>query len=90
LLSPQPSRTSADTLHHGGADRRACVFPAEHYSWWKSEHGYDLGFGAFSENLSVEGLREENIYIGDIVRMGTTLDRILKRALPITADGALG
>ena len=60
----------ADHRHHGGPDRTACVYPAEHYAWWNSVHGWSLRFGAFSENLTVEGAREGEICIGDIVRIG--------------------
>jgi MOSC domain-containing protein YiiM len=66
----------ADRRHHGGPDRTACVYPAEHYAWWSSVHGYELLFGAFSENLTVEGAREEEICIGDIVRIGNALAQV--------------
>jgi MOSC domain-containing protein YiiM len=66
----------ADRRHHGGADRTACVYPAEHYGWWKSAHGYDLPVGVFSENLTVEGAQEEEICIGDIIRIGAALAQV--------------
>ncbi len=66
----------ADRRHHGGADRTACVYPAGHYAWWNSMHGYELLFGAFSENLTVEGVRENEICIGDKVRIGAALAQV--------------
>jgi MOSC domain-containing protein YiiM len=66
----------ADLRHHGGADRAACVYPAGHYPWWKAEYGHDLGPGDFCENLTVEGLLEEDIRIGDIVRVGEALAQV--------------
>ena len=66
----------ADRHHHGGPDRTACVYPAEHYEWWKSAHGWDLSPGAFSENLTVEGAREEEICIGDVVRIGEAMTQV--------------
>ena len=66
----------ADHRHHGGPDRTACVYPAEHYAWWSSVHGWTLRFGAFSENLTVEGAREGEIWIGDIVRIGKALAQV--------------
>jgi len=66
----------ADRLHHGGPDRAACVYPAGHYAWWKSEHGYDLTCGDFCENLSVDGLLEAEMRIGDIVRIGEALVQV--------------
>jgi MOSC domain-containing protein YiiM len=77
----------ADHVHHGGADRAVCVYPAGHYAWWKSEHGYDLPFGGFSENLTVEGVREEELCIGDIVRIGAALAQVtLPRDPCLTID----
>ncbi len=62
--------------YHGGKDRSVCVYVAEHYAWWKSAHGYDLGYGAFCENLTVEGAREDEVCIGDIFRTGEALVQI--------------
>lgn len=66
----------ADRRHHGGRDRAACVYIAEHYSWWKQAHGLDLQPGAFCENLTVEGAREEEIFIGDVFRAGKALVQV--------------
>lgn len=66
----------ADRVHHGGADRAACVYPAAHYAWWKSDQGRDLSYGGFCENLTVEGLSEEEVRIGDILRIGEALAQI--------------
>jgi MOSC domain-containing protein YiiM len=68
-----------DLRRHGGRDRAVCVYIAEHYAWWKSAHALDLGYGAFCENLTVEGTREEEIYIGDQFRTGEALVQV---ALP--------
>jgi len=62
--------------YHGGRDRSVCVYIAEHYAWWKSVHGYELPYGAFCENLTVEGAREDEICIGDIFRTGEALVQI--------------
>jgi MOSC domain-containing protein YiiM len=61
---------------HGGEDRAACVYPAGHYALWKAERGFDLGFGAFCENLSVDGLVEGDVRIGDKVRLGEALAQV--------------
>jgi len=62
--------------YHGGKDRTACVYPAERYAWWKEIRGYDLPFGAFSENLAVEGATEEAVCIGDVYRIGDALVQV--------------
>jgi MOSC domain-containing protein YiiM len=61
--------------HHGGRDRAACVYPAEHYAWWKAG-GIELAFGSFSENLLMEGAREEELCIGDLLRVGGALAQV--------------
>jgi MOSC domain-containing protein YiiM len=56
--------------HHGGRDRAACVYIAGHYAWWKSAHGLDLREGAFCENLTIEGVEESTVCIGDVFQAG--------------------
>jgi MOSC domain-containing protein YiiM len=66
----------ADRRHHGGSDRTVCVYPAEHYEWWKAAHGIVMVAGDFSENLTVTGLREAEIRIGDVCRIGDALAQV--------------
>ncbi len=81
----------ADHAHHGGPDRAACVYPAGHYAWWKATHGLDLAFGSFSENLTVEGAREEEVCIGDTFRVGDALAMVtLPRDPCVTLDRLTG
>jgi MOSC domain-containing protein YiiM len=62
--------------HHGGRDRTACVYIAGHYAWWKSAHGFDLREGSFCENLTVEGVDEGAVCIGDVFRAGKALVQV--------------
>ncbi len=62
----------ADLRVHGGADKAIYGYPAEHYPWWREQlPGVELPWGAFGENLTVEGLREDRVHIGDRFRVGT-------------------
>jgi MOSC domain-containing protein YiiM len=72
--------------NHGGRDRTACVYPFEHYAWWKAAHGFDLGPGGFAENLTVEGALEYALCIGDVVRVGEALVQV---SLPRDPCGTL-
>ena len=60
----------ANLVHHGGKDRSVCVYIAEHYDWWKTARGYELPYGAFCENLTIGGVREDDVCIGDVFRVG--------------------
>jgi len=61
-----------DLKYHGGSDKAVCVYSIDHYPWWERVLGITLPQAAFGENLSVEGMREEDVCIGDIYRIGTT------------------
>ena len=64
----------ADLTVHGGPDKAIYGYPTDHYSFWRSElPGMDLPWGMFGENLSIEGLREDETRIGDRFRVGTAL-----------------
>ena len=61
----------ADLRVHGGRDKAIYGYPSEHYAWWREQlPGADLGWGAFGENLTVEGLCEDVARIGDRYRIG--------------------
>jgi MOSC domain-containing protein YiiM len=62
----------ADLSVHGGAAKAVYAYPLEHYAFWREELGEELTFGAFGENLTVEGLPlEEEIAVGDRLRVGS-------------------
>ena len=62
----------SDLSVHGGIDKAVYVYPSEHYPFWKSElSGGDLSWGAFGENLTIEGLLEDRVQIGDRLRIGS-------------------
>jgi MOSC domain-containing protein YiiM len=62
----------SDLSVHGGVDKAVYVYPSEHYAFWRSElPGADLGWGVFGENFTSEGLREEEVEIGDRFRIGS-------------------
>jgi MOSC domain-containing protein YiiM len=57
---------------HGGAHKAVYVYPAEHYAFWRDElPAAELPWGAFGENLTTEGLREDATYVGDRFRIGS-------------------
>jgi len=60
----------SDLTAHGGVWKAVYAYPSEHYPAWREELGVDLQWGAFGENLTTEGLREDQLEIGDRLRMG--------------------
>jgi MOSC domain-containing protein YiiM len=59
------------TKGHGGPERALLWYSMSHYPAWRREWGSsDVGPGGFGENLSVEGLEETTICVGDLFRLG--------------------
>lgn len=61
----------ANKPSHGGIDKAVLAYSADHYPGWREELGIDdLPFGAFAENLTLAGISEDNVCIGDSWGMG--------------------
>ncbi len=61
----------ADLQAHGGEQRALLVYQLESYRYWASHLGRsDLVAGNFGENLTVEGLADNEVCIGDRFRIG--------------------
>jgi MOSC domain-containing protein YiiM len=61
----------ADLSVHGGPSKAVYVYPSEHYDFWKRElPGMELPWGMFGENFTTQGVREQEINIGDKFRIG--------------------
>jgi MOSC domain-containing protein YiiM len=57
---------------HGGIHKAAYAFSHDHYAWWQRELGRtDLGYGMFGENLTISGLDETQVRIGDQWQVGS-------------------
>ncbi len=64
----------ADLRAHGGEQRALLVYQLESYRYWASYLGRsDLVPGNFGENLTVEGLADSEVCIGDRFRIGGTI-----------------
>ncbi len=73
----------ADLTVHGGVTKAVYAYPSEHYLYWRTElPGVDLPWGMFGENLTTEGLLEENVYIGDRFRVGETEVMVTEPRMP--------
>lgn len=66
----------ADLSVHGGLDKAVYAYPSEHYPFWRDARkqlgvaGFDdaLPFGSMGENLSLQGLLETEVWVGDVLR----------------------
>jgi ferredoxin-NADP reductase/MOSC domain-containing protein YiiM len=68
---------------HGGVDMAVYAYPVDHYAYWEDELGRaGLPHGQFGENLTVSGLTEENVHVGDIFRIGTARLQVTQPRIP--------
>jgi MOSC domain-containing protein YiiM len=73
----------ADLTVHGGEYKAVYVYPAEHYDYWRGElPEMDLPWGMFGENLTVTGLSEDYVNIGDQLRIGSALFTVTQPRMP--------
>lgn len=72
----------ADLKHHGGPERAVCIYPAEHYLLWEQEFQKPLPPATFGENLTVSGMLEQDVYIGDIFRVGDAIIQVTQGRVP--------
>ncbi len=73
----------ADLTVHGGPYKAVYGYPSEHYSFWREELPQaDLAWGAFGENLTTEGVNEDDLYVGDQVRVGSALLMVRQPRVP--------
>jgi MOSC domain-containing protein YiiM len=73
----------ADLSAHGGPNKALYAYPSEHYSYWRRElPGTELPWGAFGENLTLAGLLEEDVHIGDRFQIGTAVVMVTQPRLP--------
>ena len=63
----------ADLTVHGGPAKAVYAYPGEHYGFWQTvraqagaaEWGQVLPWGSLGENLTLSGLKESEVWIGD-------------------------
>lgn len=60
----------ADPTVHGGLAKAVYAYPIEHYAYWRLHRESlglrgDLPHGSLGENLTVSGVLEESLYVGD-------------------------
>jgi len=60
-----------DLAGHGGEQRAVLVYQIDSYRHWQQHLGRDdFGYGQFGENLTVDGMADDEVCIGDRYRIG--------------------
>jgi MOSC domain-containing protein YiiM len=73
----------SDLSVHGGVDKAVYLYPSEHYSYWRTQLAdLDLPWGVFGENFTSEGILEDQVTIGDRLRIGSAEFMVTQPRMP--------
>jgi MOSC domain-containing protein YiiM len=73
----------ADQKNHGGIDKAVLAYSADHYAYWRTHLNLpDIPFGGFGENLTIAGLEESSVCIGDRWQAGPVLVEVSQPRQP--------
>lgn len=84
----------ADLTVHGGLDKAVYAYPSEHYDFWAAQkrsalkRDEPLPPGSMGENLTLEGLLEDQVWIGDRIEIGSALLEVTEPRSPCYKFGA--
>lgn len=73
----------ADKKVHGGTFKACYLFSADHYPYWKKLYpDLNWNWGMFGENLTINGMNETQIMVGDIYKIGDALVQVTQPREP--------
>jgi MOSC domain-containing protein YiiM len=72
-----------DRRYHGGSDKACYMYSSDHYPFWQNKYpNQDWKWGMFGENLTVSGLNESEIRIGDRFQIGDAVVQVTQPRQP--------
>ncbi len=72
-----------DNKNHGGLDKACYVFGFNHYAAWVNRFPVaDAGFGLFGENITLDVLKESEVRLGDVYRLGDAIVQVTQPRQP--------
>jgi len=77
----------ADLSVHGGLSKAVYAYPSEHYEYWRHRKPIEneslaLPFGSIGENLTLSGLLQNDVYVGDELHFGDCVLRVTQPRQP--------
>ena len=73
----------ADLVNHGGESKAVYAYSLDHYDYWREALSRDeMPYGLFGENLTVAGLDEAQLCVGDQLEIGDALFTISQPRVP--------
>lgn len=73
----------ADTKHHGGVDKAVFANACSNYAFWEEFLNIkNMPLGGLGENLSILGLDENSVYVGDLHQIGSVILQVSQPRKP--------
>jgi MOSC domain-containing protein YiiM len=78
----------ADLTVHGGLGKAVYAYPVEHYAFWEEQQAkalkreQKLAPGAMGENLTIQGLLEDAVWVGDQLAIGGAVFEVTEPRSP--------
>lgn len=68
--------------YHGGPGAAICVHLNDHYSFWNTQYNMNLQAGSVGENVTLGDIAEDQVCVGDKVRLGTAIVQVSGPRVP--------
>ncbi|ENH95601.1 hypothetical protein J416_15287 [Gracilibacillus halophilus YIM-C55.5] len=72
----------ADLKNHGGAEKAVLLYPYHHYSFWQERYHRTFDIPAFGENITIQGITEQDVCIGDVFQLGEAVIQVSQPRQP--------
>ena len=77
----------ADRSVHGGLSKAVYAYPAEHYAYWRGQAAHAdptalVPYGTLGENLTIAGLLEPDVFVGDELHFEDCVLRVTQPRQP--------
>jgi len=72
-----------DRRYHGGEDKACYAYSWQAYHYWQYKFPeVEMPLGMFGENLTINGLDETTLYIGQVFRVGRAIIQVSQPRIP--------
>jgi MOSC domain-containing protein YiiM len=73
----------SDLVHHGGELKAVYSYDISYYNYWKAIlQREEWSYGLFGENLTTQGLTDDQVLIGNIYQIGSTYLKAIQPRFP--------
>ncbi len=78
----------ANLKFHGGRSKAVYVYSATHYPYWQEALGCgSMESSQFGQNITVDGLADDEVRIGDVFQLGTATVEVAQPRIPCAKLG---